>query len=102
MKEYLYKAKEVVENLGSSKDGLTKEEAKKRLEKDGPNKLKEEKPVPLVVRFLKELADPMIIILIVAAAVSGVLAAIENESFADVIIIMAVDCRAQRDDGQYV
>ncbi len=90
MKEYLCKAKEVVENLGSSKDGLTKEDAKKRLEKDGPNKLKEEKPVPLVVRFLKELADPMIIILIVAAAVSGVLAAIENESFADVIIIMAV------------
>ena len=39
-------------------------------------------------RFLDELADPMIIILIVAAVISGITAAYEGESFADVIIIM--------------
>ena len=41
-------------------------------------------------RFLEQLADPMILILLAAAAVSGVLAAVENDSFADVIIILAV------------
>src|SRR5699024_3604113 len=41
-------------------------------------------------RFLEQLADPMIIILLVAAAVSGILAVVENDSFADVIIILAV------------
>ena len=36
------------------------------------------------------MADPMILVLLAAAAISGVLAVIENESFADVIIILAV------------
>ena len=44
----------------------------------------------LLKRFLNELADPMIIILIVAAAISGVTAFYEGESFTDVIIILAV------------
>ncbi len=42
------------------------------------------------MKFLKQLADPMILILIAAAVVSGVMAIIENESFADVIIIVFV------------
>jgi len=44
----------------------------------------------LIRRFLEQLSDPMILILLAAAAVSGVLAVVENESFADVIIILAV------------
>ena len=44
----------------------------------------------LAARFLKELADPMILILIAAAVISGVTAVYAGESFADVIIIMIV------------
>lgn len=41
-------------------------------------------------RFAEQLADPMIIILLVAALISGILAAVQHEGFADVIIILAV------------
>lgn len=90
MKHYLTDAHEVLESVSVTEMGLTSEEAVTRLEKNGPNKLREPKKTSLLVRFLKQLADPMIIILIVAAAVSAVIAVMEKESFADVIIIAAV------------
>ena len=90
MKEYLSSFEDVLKEQSSSPDGLSSQEAAKRLEKYGKNKLKEGKKVPLWKRFLDELADPMIIILIVAAVISGITAAYEGESFADVIIIMIV------------
>ena len=90
MKEYLRSAEEILTEQNSNDNGLRKEEAKARLEKYGPNKLKEGKKVSLIRKFLGELADPMIIILLVAAAISGVLAFIENEAPFDVIIILTV------------
>ncbi len=90
MRHYNEEKELVLQELSSSADGLTDEEAAKRLEENGKNKLKEGKGKSLIARFLSQLADPMIIILIAAAAISGVLAVIENESFADVIIILAV------------
>ena len=80
----------VLEHLKSSETGLTGQEASRRLEQYGPNKLAEGKKVTLLQRFLKQLSDPMIIILLVAAAVSGVTAAYSGESFADVFIILIV------------
>ena len=83
--------KDVVMNaVNSSENGLTSAEAAKRLEENGKNRLEAAKGKSLVQRFLEQLADPMIIILLAAAAISGVLAVIENDSFADVIIILAV------------
>ncbi|MBE6541264.1 MAG: calcium-translocating P-type ATPase, PMCA-type [Ruminococcaceae bacterium] len=90
MKEYLSDVSEVMSSVDSSATGLTSEEAEKRLEKHGKNKLKAAKKDSIFTRFMKQLADPMIIILICAAAVSGIIAVLENESFADVIIILAV------------
>lgn len=90
MKYYLESSETVLQQTESSVGGLSEQEARSRLERNGKNKLKEAKKVPLVKRFLAQLADPMIIILIVAAAVSGITAAYENESFADVFIILAV------------
>ena len=90
MKEYLVSPEEVLKDQNSSSEGLTQAEAQKRLEKFGHNKLKEGKKESLLKKFLKELADPMIIILIVAAAISGITAFYEGESFTDVIIILAV------------
>lgn len=90
MKEYLSTYEEVLKEQNSSEQGLTTTEARDRLSKYGKNELEKGKKTSLLQRFLKELADPMIIILIVAAAISGVTAFYEGESFADVIIILAV------------
>ena len=90
MKPYLTECSEVLSELQTGAEGLSSQEAGRRLAQSGPNKLKEAKKVSLLARFLKELADPMIIILIAAAAVSGITALYSGESFADVIIILAV------------
>ncbi|HIU74609.1 MAG TPA: calcium-translocating P-type ATPase, PMCA-type [Candidatus Pelethocola excrementipullorum] len=90
MKEYLTDAEQVLQEQQSTEVGLSTQEAEKRLQQFGRNKLKEGKKVSIIQRFLGELADPMIIILIVAAVISGITAVIEGESFAEVIIIMTV------------
>ncbi len=90
MKFYCESVEKVLEHTSSTKEGLTSEEAAKRLEQNGKNKLAEGKKDSLLTRFVKQLCDPMIIILLVAAAISGVLAVAEGESFTDVIIILAV------------
>ncbi len=90
MKAYLESSEEVLKQEKTSLEGLSTQEAEKRLAEYGPNKLKEGEKTPLWVKFLEELKDPMIIMLIVAAVVSGITAAYEGESFADVIIIMVV------------
>ena len=90
MKFYCEDEKKVLTAVESSKEGLSTEEAARRLEANGKNKLAAAKGKSIFMRFLEQLADPMIIILLVAALISGVLAAVENESFVDVIIILAV------------
>ena len=90
MRYYCENQETVLQELGSSRQGLSQTEAQSRLEKNGKNKLEAAKGKSLIRRFLEQFADPMIIILLVAAAISGVLAVIENDSFADVIIILAV------------
>ncbi len=90
MRYYCEEKTDVLHQLNTREDGLTENEAQSRLEQNGKNLLEAAKGKSLVRSFLEQLADPMIIILIVAAAISGVLAVVENESFADVIIIIAV------------
>ena len=69
---------DVLQELKTSKDGLTSEEAGKRLEQNGKNKLAEAKKDSLLKRFFDQMKDPMIIILLVAAAVSAVTDIIEK------------------------
>ena len=90
MQQYLLDVKSSLATVSSTENGLTSAEAQKRLCDNGPNKLAEGKKTPLIVRFLEQLKDPMILILLAAALVSGITAAIEGESFADVIIILTV------------
>ena len=90
MKHYLEENSAVLEEVQSGNDGLSEQEAATRLEKNGKNKLAEGKKESLLHRFFKQLAEPMTIILIVAAIISGVLAIVEKEFPSDVIIIMAV------------
>lgn len=90
MKEYLKSAEQVLSDLDVSSAGLTDSESASRLEKYGKNKLAEGKKDSLIKRFFAQMADPMIIILLVAAAVSAITALKSNEGFADVIIILVV------------
>ena len=90
LKHYLETAEDVLREAQSSEQGLSAQEAADRLRKNGPNKLAEPEKTPLIIRFFQQMKDPMILILLVAAAVSGVLSIIKGESFADVIIILAV------------
>ena len=90
MREYLVESQDILKQLKTDYDGLSSEESKKRLNQNGLNKLEEAKKTSLFIKFIKELTNPMIIILIVAAIVSGITAAYANESFADVFIIFIV------------
>ena len=92
-KEYLSTTSEVLSALGSdaAEGGLTSADATSRLAKVGPNKLKEEEKTPLWIRFFQQMADPMVIMLIVAAVISAVTGMVKGEpDFADVAIIMFV------------
>ena len=90
VKEYLKSKEEVLRELRSADGGLTAEEASRRLSENGHNKLAEGKKVSLFARFIAQLLDPMIIILIVAAAISGIIAAVEGSAPTDVFIILFV------------
>lgn len=90
-KTYMQSSEEVLHQLGVTTEGLTTEEAKHRLEMYGPNKLKEANKPTWIQRFFLQLKDPMLIILMVAAAVSAITGMLSGESeWAEVIIIVAV------------
>ena len=96
MKHYLEDSAKVLETVEGSLDGLSSDEAAARLERNGKNKLVEGKKESMLHRFLKQLAEPMTIILLVAAAVSagveiynGIIAN-HFEFPTDVVIILAV------------
>ena len=92
MKEYLSSSEDVLREQGTDVEaGLSSAEAASRQEKFGPNKLEAAEKTPLWIRFFQQMADPMVIMLIVAAIISAVTGAIQGEiDFADVIIIMTV------------
>ena len=71
--------------------GLTDEEVKKRRIEFGENKLAEKKKESLIVKFLKQFNDFMIIILIIASIVSAIIAKVQGTGdYMDSIIIIAI------------
>ena len=97
MNFYSEEAQQVLKDVKSSSvNGLTAEEAARRLKENGKNKLKEAHKESLFKRFVKTLADPMIIMLIAAAVVQALVTVLETggkptlRDFADVIVILAV------------
>ena len=82
---------ETIKKLNSDVDqGLSSEEAEKRQAQYGFNELKEKKKKSLIVQFLEQFKDFMIIILIIAAIVSAIVGIKQGEGFADSVIIMVV------------
>lgn len=72
------------------REGLSSLEVKKRQEENGYNELKAEKKKSLFVKFLEQFRDFMIIVLIIAAIVSGIIGVAQGEGITDTIIILIV------------
>ena len=90
MKEYLEKSSKILDELQTTEQGLSEAEAARRLSEHGPNRLAAGKKKSNLQRFFEELKDPMILILLAAALISGITSAYEGESYADVVIILTV------------
>lgn len=70
--------------------GLSSQEAKQRLEQYGANEIQEQEHRSLMQKFVDQFKDFMIIVLLVAAVISGVVGVMEGEGIADAIIILLV------------
>ena len=93
MKENNYynkKVEELYKELNTNINGLTEEEASKRLEEYGENKLAERKKKSNFIIFLNQFNDLMIILLIFASVFSAVISYIQKESYADSVIILII------------
>lgn len=75
---YNYKLSDVYEKLNTSENGITSEEGKARIERHGKNILQEGKSKTWIQRFFSQMKDLMIIVLLCAAAISGIIAIVEG------------------------
>ena len=83
--------KETVEELQTNEtEGFSSKDLEEKRAQYGFNELQEAKKKSLFVKFLEQFKDFMIIVLIVAAVISGVVGYIEGEGITDSIIIMVV------------
>ncbi len=71
-------------------EGLSADEAKKRLEQYGANEFAKKKSATLLSKFFAQFKSFMIIVLLVAAAISGVVGYLDGEGFTDAIIILTI------------
>ncbi len=78
------KVDEVFKKIGSQKEGLSGQEAKKRLKNFGPNQLPEKKGKPATKIFFDQFKSPLIYILVIAGIVTLIL-----QDWTDSIIIFA-------------
>ena len=92
MEQYLAKKEEVLEALSASEDGLSGEEAKKRLQANGKNALRQRKKKSKLGLFFAQFKDLMTLILIAAAFLSGVLAFVtgDKSELADTGILLFI------------
>ncbi len=91
MQYYFENKKDILTQLETDEAGLSQEKAQERIVKCGKNKLAEVPKVSTWRRFLEQLSEPMILVLIAAAIVSGITAQLSGgHGFTDVFIIMAV------------
>ena len=82
---------ETLTTVKTNKDtGLSTEEVKKRQEENGFNELKAKKKKTLIQKFIDQFKDFMIIVLIIAAIISGIIGVSEGEGITDTIIILVV------------
>lgn len=87
---YKQKIDEVIKELNSNIDGLSSDEALKRLENYGLNKIEEDKKVSKISLLLKQFQDAMIIMLLIVSLISFVYSYFTNEPYTDTILIIVI------------
>ena len=87
---YLESVETVLAETESAESGIGAAEASARLSIHGPNKLIEAKKRSSIARFFDQMKDPMIIILLAAAALSLITSLYQHENPSDVFIILFV------------
>ncbi|MBK9270403.1 MAG: cation-translocating P-type ATPase [Saprospiraceae bacterium] len=85
MQPYRLNQNEVLEQFETSANGLTDAEAEERLSRQGPNKIEAHKKSPILWMFFRQFADFIILVLIVAAVMSGWIG-----DLADALIILII------------
>ena len=84
---YRQKAKEVLENLNTTKEGLSAQEAAKRLQEDGKNVLDAKGEKSLVRIMLEQFKDVLVILLLIAAIMSFIIGSYRDGT---IMVIIAV------------
>jgi Ca2+-transporting ATPase len=85
---YKKEISEVLKELNTSPDGLSVSEAKRRFSIHGPNKLREKPGRSPLSLFLGQFTDVLVIVLLVAAVISGFLGEISDTVVISVIVIL--------------
>lgn len=87
---YFKNEEDIFKTLNSNIDGLDSKEAKKRLNDYGQNIILNKKKTPLILRFLKQFNDTMIIILLVVAVLLYFYGCFYSHEYTDTIVILFV------------
>lgn len=88
---YSQPAEELLRQLNANADtGLSDEEVKQRLATHGPNELQSAKQKSLVAIFFEQFKSSMVVILFIAAIVSGVIGVMHHEGLTESYVILAI------------
>jgi len=97
---HLKDVKEIFEQIQSSSNGLSSEEAARRLGEYGPNELKEKAKKTIFMMFLDQFRDFMILVLIVAAVISGFIGELSDTIAIIVIVVLNAVIASYRNTGR--
>ena len=84
---HLLKASEVIENLNTTKEGLTNKEASKRLRKNGKNELPRKKQKSFLKTFISQFASPIVYVLLIAMVLSFIVNEITDGIFILIVVL---------------
>ena len=88
MDYYQKNTEDVLQSIQATENGLTQEEVKLRLERDGYNEIKDKEKVPVWKLFLETFKDPMVIVLLIAAGVQIILGEVVESLIILLVLIL--------------
>lgn len=88
MNWHLLNQQELLEMLGAKPGGLQQVDAEEKLHTHGPNELVREKKKPLWLKFLLQFKDFMIVVLMIAAVISGIMGDVTDTVIILIIVVL--------------
>ena len=87
---YNLSVEETEKELNTNKEGLSNQEYDIRIEKYGFNELTEKKKESILVKFIEQFKDMMVLVLIIASIISGIIDLSNGEGLTNTILILAI------------